>query len=466
MKLPQTWLDISYLPLLLSATITIFTVRIIFVQTQDILAARLKDRQIAIVSTAALQFRGEEFEEIIDESDIINPLLKDIIARMQKIRDANKDIRYIYIWRRTEQPNILEFIADAEMLDPIDSDTNGIIEGEEIPPMPGEDYDASDTPEVQSAFSHPVTTAEFITDKWGTFASAWAPIKDSKGNQIAILGIDVEITDFYKLVSATLIPFVLLAILLLLILSIQTIYLVRLWKSRVGIVKELDRQKDELLSIVSHQLATPVSSIKWYTEMLIDGDLGKVTAQQKEHLASMMNISSNLADLVSMILDVSRIQLGRMQIEKQKLDLNKFLKEILEIIKPKAIEKRVNFKVEIPNNLPMAMLDKRYTRMTLENLLSNAIKYTLPNGTIYFDVAIKDNELHCKVQDTGLGIPKKDQNKIFGRMYRASNVRNEIDGNGFGLYIAKGAIEAQGGKIWFESMENKGTTFYIQVPLQ
>ena len=180
----------------------------------------------------------------------------------------------------------------------------------------------------------------------------------------------------------------------------------------------------------------------------------------------MHGVTVNLADLVSMILDVSRIQLGRVNIEKQELDLNAFFKEILEVIEPKSKEKGVQFNVKMPSSLPKAMLDKRYTHMTFENLLSNAVKYTPAKGTVDFILELRGDRLYCEVKDSGCGIPKADQDKIFGKLFRASNVRNEVDGNGFGLYVAKGAIEAQGGKIWFESEEKKGTTFMVEVPLR
>lgn len=239
-----------------------------------------------------------------------------------------------------------------------------------------------------------------------------------------------------------------------------------MWSTQVHLLQELDRQKDELLSIVSHQLATPVSSVKWYLEMMKDGDLGPLNDEQIKHVTSMQEVSNNLSDLVSMILDVSRIQLGRMHIEKQELDLKGFFHEILEIIEPKAIEKKVNFVKNVPENFPAAKLDKRYTHMTIENLLSNAVKYTPESGTVTFTVTLEGNMLHCSVKDTGVGIPEAEQDKIFGKLFRASNVRNNVDGNGFGLYVAKGAVEAQGGKIWFESTEGKGTTFFVDLPLQ
>ena len=104
--------------------------------------------------------------------------------------------------------------------------------------------------------------------------------------------------------------------------------------------------------------------------------------------------------------------------------------------------------------------------MTIENLLINAIKYTPAKGRVVMNLELKNQKIQFCVRDTGCGIPKKDQGQIFGKLYRASNVRNTVDGNGFGLYIAKGAIESQGGKIWFESQEGKGTSFYLEIPLR
>ena len=231
-------------------------------------------------------------------------------------------------------------------------------------------------------------------------------------------------------------------------------------------LRELDRQKDELISIVSHQLATPVSSVKWYLEMLHDGDLGKLTAEQTKHVEEVQGVTVNLVDLVGMILDVSRIQLGKMKIDPQPMDLDAFFKEILAVLDPKAKEKDVEFIHVLPAKLPTVLLDKRLTRMTIENLLSNAIKYTPTKGKVTMNLEIKGEKIHFSVKDTGCGIPKKDQGQIFGKLFRASNVRNTADGNGFGLYVAKGAIENQGGRIWFESEEGKGTQFFIELPLK
>lgn len=464
--------DISYLPLIIAAVVTVGMVYIVYQQTQDILKERLRQRLVSIVSTAVLGFDGDQVERVI-KLETVDPVkalvssdLSAVVDQMKAVRDNNDNLQYIYIWNKTDDPNFVRFVADAEMINPIDLDDNGVIDDIEIPPAPGELYDASEIENLNEGFEGPIAQKEFIIDKWGIFMSAFSPIKNAQGTTVAVLGIDVEVKDFNKIINATLIPFSVLAVILLLMLSVQTIALVRIWGNRVAVVKELDRQKDELLSIVSHQLATPVSSVKWYLEMMLDGDMGKLSKEQEKHVSTMQSVVADLADLVSMILDVSRIQLGRMKVDLADLDLGKFFHEVLSVIVPKALERKVLFTTKIPKDLPFASLDKRLMHMTLENLLSNAVKYSKEtDGKVELIVEVKNNKLHYLVKDNGRGIPKNDQKKIFGKLFRASNV-SKISGNGFGLYVAKGAIEAQGGSIRFKSDEGTGTTFFVEVPLR
>lgn len=464
-KILSAILDPSYLILLFSTVLTVLVVTSIYNQNQHILKDTLRERLIAILSTGVLQFNPDEVNVIKNENDLHSKELRNVINTMNRIRSANKNLRYIYIWRKTNDPKYLEFVADAEMLEPIDVDGNGKIEGDEVPPLPGEKYAVDQIPQSEKIFDAPVAQYDFIVDKWGTFLSGSAPIRDKSGNPIAVLGVDVEVSDFYKIIRATFLPFLLLTIVLLSLLTIQTIALIRIWRNRVFVVQDLDRQKDELLGMVSHQLAKPITAIKWNLESMIDGDIGALTPEQKESAGTMQSMATNLADLVSMILDVSRIQLGKVKLDPQPLDLNEFFREIVSVVEPTIKEKKISFVQDIyPQKLPTVLLDKRYTRMTIENLLTNAIKYTPEGGTVKLWVQVTNNTLHCSVSDTGCGIPKAEQDKIFGKMFRASNVRNTMDGNGFGLYVAKGAVEGQGGRIWFQSIEGKGTTFFVDLP--
>lgn len=440
--------------------------------TEDLLTNRLQDRLIAIASTAASQFDLEDVEDInaITGPDSMGgPELESIVSKLEQIRTANENIQYAYIMRRTDDPMVVEFVADADTLVPeeeLDMNEDGILQEDEMVPWPGDPYEVADYPVLRDeAFYQPSVDRELQEDQWGLIMAAYAPILDGNGNTVAIVGIDVLVEDFNQKTQETSLPFVLFVLFLTALVLLLIIMLGRVYNERVEAMREIDRQKDELLSIVSHQLATPVSSMKWYLEMMLDGDIGKLTKEQKEHVESLQTSAANLADLVAMILDVSRIQLGRMKVDRSEVDLGEFFNEVITVIDAKAKEKKVEFTKNLPKKLPVAMLDKRLLHMTLENLLSNAVKYSADKkGKVVLDVSITDNTLHYTVKDNGCGIPKDEQGKVFGKLFRASNVQ-KIDGNGFGLYAAKGAVEALGGNISFVSTPHKGTTFTVNIPL-
>lgn len=443
---------------------------ILYIHTTDLLTDRLRDRIKAIAGTAAIQFEPEDILAVKGFENMEDPEFAKLVQQLRDVQNANTNIQFAYLMRRTDDPLVLEFIADSYSLadsEELDENNNGVLDEDEIPPAPGDPYDIEEFPVLRDeAFFQPSADRMLLPDKWGLMMSAYAPILDAEQNAIAIIGIDVIVDDFTDLTQATLLPFLLFIVFLTLLLSLLTFSLMRIYTERVEVVKDLDRQKDELLGIVAHQLAKPITAIRWDLESLLDGDMGALNAEQKTEAQMMKNQAVGLADLVSMILDVSRIQLGRIQFEPKPLDLNELFKEMLDVIKPTIADKKIDFIKKMPANLPTVLLDKRYTRMTIENLLTNAVKYTPEGGKVTLDVKIENGVMHCKVSDTGCGIPKADQGKIFGKMYRASNVVNTVDGNGFGLYVAKGAVEGQGGKIGFESIEGKGTTFFFTLPMK
>ena len=447
---------------------TVITV-VIYQYTQNLLTDRLKDRLVAIAATAATQFDSDDIEKIWGPEDMDSPEYIEIVDSLNAIRDANNNIQYAYLMRRTEDPNMVEFVADADSLasdEELDANENGILDEDEMAPYPGDPYEVAEYPVLRDeAFYYPAVDRELQEDQWGLIMAAYAPIKNLDNDIVAIIGIDVLVEDFQERTQSTLLPFLLFIFLLILLLTLLTLLLIRFYGERVEAMREIDRQKDELLSIVSHQLATPISSMKWYLEMILDGDLGKLKKEQEDHLKSLQGIAGGMTDLVGMILDVSRIQLGRMKVDRHPLNLDEFFQNIQKVIEPRAKRKNITFNVSLPKKLPVALLDKRLTRMTLINLLNNAVKYTPEDGSVSLNVKTSDGKLRYSVSDTGCGIPKEDQPKLFGKLYRASNVQ-KVDGNGFGLYIAKGAVEAQGGEIAFDSRLNKGTTFNVEIPFE
>jgi len=420
-----------------------------------------------VASTIALQIQQADIHHVRDRSSITSQEYKRLVQKLKAVQDSSEEIQKLYLLRNTDIGST-EFIAGSESFIPkgsIDDASNRLLQQDKVRPLPGDIHQEYIEPE---AFFKPFVKQDVRESEWGMTMAAYSPVFNDEGVVIAVVGMDLVVDDFIQNIQETLVQFLLFMLVLVLLLVLLTILVVRFYGDRVEAMHEVDRQKDELLGIVSHQLATPVASMMWYLEMMEDGDLGELTPELQQHVDVMQGVTENLKDLISMILDVSVIQLGRMHQEPRELNLSEFFLELVHIAKIKAKKNGVSLIADIPSKLPVAFLDKRLTRMTLANLLNNAVKYTEEDGDVSFTVKIIEdgNILFCEVKDTGCGIPKADQESVFQKLYRASNVRNKVGGNGFGLFVAKAAVEAQGGSLIFESEEGVGTTFRVKIPIE
>lgn len=230
-------------------------------------------------------------------------------------------------------------------------------------------------------------------------------------------------------------------------------------------LKELDEAKDEFVSMASHQLRTPLTVIKGYLSMLLEGDMGKVTKQQKDVLQSAFDGSERMVFLIGDLLNVSRLQTGKFQIENQLTDLNALIDHEIKHLQESAANHQLKLTFESPKDFPKLMLDETKIRQVVMNFIDNAIYYTPPGGSINVKLEADDKQIRCTVNDTGLGVPKSEQHHLFSKFYRAGNARKmRPDGTGLGLYMAKKIIVAQGGAIIFQSTEGKGSTFGFSLP--
>ncbi len=230
---------------------------------------------------------------------------------------------------------------------------------------------------------------------------------------------------------------------------------------------KLNRMKSEFVSIVSHQLRTPLSAIKWETELLLSKFRKEsINSKQKQSIENIGVLSCKMTKLVNDLLDVARIDQGRLIIKKMPVNIAEIVEEAIigvgAIVKIRHIEIIFNDKKKIP----LAFGDPEKLRMVIENLLNNAIKYMASHGKIEIKLFKDGDSVVFTIKDNGVGIPPEQHDRVFDKFFRSDNiVKYQTEGTGLGLYISKNIIEQLQGKIWFNSMEGLGSIFSFSVPI-
>jgi signal transduction histidine kinase len=232
-------------------------------------------------------------------------------------------------------------------------------------------------------------------------------------------------------------------------------------------LKKLDMAKSEFISIASHQLRTPLTAVKGYLSMILEGSYGELTEKLKEKIENVYQSNERLIKLVNDLLSISKIETGELKLNFEREDLREIIREVISEISIKAKEKNLYLNFEEPKEFPKVLLDKEKIRQVILNLIDNAIKYTQEGG-ITVKLLTKENKLQIIISDTGEGLTKEEKEKIFERFSRGmAGTKFWAEGAGLGLYIAKRFVEMHNGKIWVESEGiGKGSTFYVELPMK
>ncbi len=230
-------------------------------------------------------------------------------------------------------------------------------------------------------------------------------------------------------------------------------------------LKNLDETKDDFISMASHQLRTPLTSVKGYVSMVLEGDAGEINNDQKKMLTQAFDSSQRMVYLISDLLNISRLQTGKFIIEKTESNLPKIIEEEIYLLRESAKARGLRFIYRKPKDFLTLNLDEIKIRQVIMNYLDNAIYYSKSGGTITITLEEKSKNIELRVTDTGIGVPKDVIHHLFTKFYRADNAKKaRPDGTGLGLFMAKKVIIAQGGSLIFESVENKGSTFGFTLP--
>ncbi|MDB5204493.1 MAG: hypothetical protein JWP09_521 [Candidatus Taylorbacteria bacterium] len=487
---------------LITVAIAIAASWLLYDYTVKLLTNNLRQRLLTISITQAANIDANDLADLQTKDDWKKPAWSRVVTKLHKAKYSNNDIVFMYIFRKVkDDPTKMEFVADADSLDPFANDTvnslknvdvnrDGKVEpdGPDKLQWPGQAYDeAADIPETKTAYDGPLTAADLYTDEYGTVLTGYAPIRDNAGNVVAILGTDIKADDFASVTRQTLYPFVgFIGFLVFIILGLSLV-LVYIWRKQATDLmqlnkrqetlnqeltttneklKEQDEQKTEFISLASHQLRGPLTSIKGFASMMLEGDFGELTVAIKSGIETIFKSSQSLVVLVGDYLDVSRMDQGRMKYDFSDFDLRKVAEQVVNEMKPNIKISGLEFKSEVDQTSDLFVHgDEGKIKQVISNLIDNSIKYT-PKGWI--DLTVKrDNrdKILILIKDSGVGIDEKVIPKLFDRFTRAPDAsKTNIQGTGLGLYVAKKMVEAHRGRIWVESPgKGLGSTFTMEL---
>jgi signal transduction histidine kinase len=434
---------------------------------EQVVEQQLRERMLSTVAIAALQVDARLVEQVYTEDDVHTQAYKTLVNQLQTIRGLAPHTRFMYIMRRTEDPMMLEFVADADALSSdteLDANRNGQVDEDEIPGFPGDEYPIDDIPTLQnSAFQEPVVEHEITEDQWGRLISAFAPIKNAQGDTIAILGMDMKADEFFRMTNAT---FSMVAVLLVsLIGTLLAFYIQLMVRARhLETLKQLDIERTALLDLATHQLGMPLATFRWWLEILKERDngtfckRGDVCDQLQEGIDRMDTIIHGLQRASGL----KEEQFSKSSDSASVFDVTKAiqidLKKTLNLRSQKIV-------LDVPKKLPKVRLDTNLCIGMLRELIENASFYSPKKSIIKLSARAVRGNVEISVNDHGYGIPKADLPGIFQQFKRGSNAsKYKPAGNGLGLYIVRRIIERARGKIRIQSELNKGTTVTVLLP--
>ena len=232
-------------------------------------------------------------------------------------------------------------------------------------------------------------------------------------------------------------------------------------------LRGLDTAKDEFVSMASHQLRTPLTSVKGYISMMLEGDAGKITKLQRQFLQEALTSSERMVHLINDFLNVSRVQTGKFVIEPREVDLAKIVQQEVHALTTTADSRELSLVLNVPSQAVLLNIDEGKIRQVIMNFIDNALYYSKPQTDIDITLSVTSSSAVLEVTDHGIGVPSAQKHHLFTKFFRADNARMQRpDGTGVGLYLAKKVILGHGGKIIFRSREGSGSTFGFELPLK
>lgn len=436
------------------------------VRAEALMAEELRQRLVSTAALASGHFDPADILAVRSPGDGGSAAHLRILGHLRHIRDAVPDIRYAYLVRATDDPAIVTFIADAdEFADPatLDRNGNGAVDDDEVPARIGDPYDVSELDEFRNAFAAPSVDREITRDQWGSFISGYAPVRDEMGGTIAVIGLDMDASDFFSITHSVFSPaafaLVIAAGAMLAFFSFSVIQ-----RRRYEALRQLDIERTTLLDLATHQLGVPLTTFRWWLELLRDRhspDPEDVEAmEQLQHGVDRMN------EIIDSLQEASRLQAGDVTYRPEPTDPVAFIGAVLNDMKTRFSLKGQRSDLQVEGELPTIPIDRKLLRSVVLELLENASGFSPRGSVIVVRLLRERSAVRIDVIDHGVGVPQGEQGGLFQKFRRATNAyRAKPVGTGLGLYICKGLVERCGGTIRLRSKHGEGTTVTILLPI-
>lgn len=461
----------SWPVLVLSAFVAggiILTGMFFYTRAQRVLDRQMRSHLTSVAAAAALAIDGDLLDRIDGPGDLQHPVYLDTIDRLQRLREQT-GMRFVYLLRRTDDPATLAFVADADAAltpEQLDVNRNGVVDSDEEAGYPGELYDISETQKLQGeAFKRPVADDTVSVDQWGILVSAYAPVYRSDGSVSAVIGLDMRADDFLRQSRSIFTPEAMMIVFLGAI--IAAVSIVASWqRRRVSILKRINSERSGLLRLTFHQLGEPLTIMKWSLETLREEtenhELKKLV---DEHVLCMDEGLGRLNSIIDTLQLAEKVDLDTLEYLPVPGSLRAVIDNAINEWSSSLRAHNMTVDIRMDDDIQLP-IDKSLINLVLRQILVNAIEYSDDNSTIVIAVTLGRTSVDVAVSDTGVGIPARDMEHLFEKYRRAGNAHlKKPDGNGLGLYIAKGIVEKAGGRIWVESQQSEGTTVHFTLPL-
>lgn len=446
----------------------------LYKDTKVVLKEQLFNSLNSVVSSYVRDIDYRDVEKLSNPEMYTSDEYKRVVSTLSKIVNYYPEVSFAYIekiQKNKEGSEEVVFLADGWSLNPyantdsdntnnIDINRDGLISEDDELTYITEIYENAPIKSIKEGYKNIYIDNTFHADEWGRFITGYAPIKNDIGETVAVLAVDIRDVTFDKILgNISQLFFIFSLVVLGSVLILLSLFLVVFIKKE-NLNKTLDEEKSLVIGLVGHEMKTPLARIRWLLsaarEELANGD-----PKVNKHIKEAYDESVKGSDFSKIILDVSRIQFGKLKLNFEKIELNTMVQDIREDVEFMFREKNVLFKNEVPGIIFSA--DPYYFLLALKNIISNAIKYSHDGGEVVVSAKENKDTLEISVTDSGIGIPKEEREKILSGFYRAMNTK-ETTGHGLGMYLAYQIIKHHEGELEIYSEEGKGSRFTIVIP--